>query len=497
MHIKLYSSFFTVISATLLMLSACGDDKSSSAIALPDEVTNKAELSTYECNGTVIGEKVFVTDLGKNYECDGDEWFESFDQPKSGTKVQNSSSSRGSSSSNKLQSSSSKISESDVDENQTCTEEPACDAMDKSDVNTWHFVRNDAFGGDAEYIYKASGKDLIVTIKNADGSTNSNTYSMYNMESEVGVEMAFRAAKATCEDGGGNEKMVKVCVAGDALPAKIDCDAAHEGLFRLIEDGYEVCKNSAWVSAKEEVAETNGESCSAEDIGRVIDGKLTNANKYYCAEKGWINAKRNWESLPRDVHLNPDIKYDSIVDERDGKVYKIVKIGEQVWMAQNLAYEVEGSGRCVEYRGCFYDWVTTVGAPGCGNEYCGGTSNGKIQGVCPEGWHVPTLAEWKQLLDFVGGDDVEVEKRLMSKTAWRYATGVSDTVGFSALPLENTEAGRYSGGNWYARFWSATGRFSGDAYDLMIFADKAYSLAGSYKSLGLSVRCIKDDDFSK
>jgi hypothetical protein len=75
-----------------------------------------------------------------------------------------------------------------------------CDEMIKEDVNTWHFIRKDAFGDDAEYIYKAEGRDLIVTIKGANGS-DTKTYSMYNMESEVGVEMAYRAAKATCEDG--------------------------------------------------------------------------------------------------------------------------------------------------------------------------------------------------------------------------------------------------------------------------------------------------------
>lgn len=75
-----------------------------------------------------------------------------------------------------------------------------CDEMVKEDVNTWHFIRKDAFGDDAEYIYKAEGRDLIVTIKGANGS-DTKTYSMYNMESEAGVEMAYRAAKATCEDG--------------------------------------------------------------------------------------------------------------------------------------------------------------------------------------------------------------------------------------------------------------------------------------------------------
>ena len=93
----------------------------------------------------------------------------------------------------------------------TCIELPACDAMVKSDVNTWHFVRKDAFGDDAEYTYKADGRNLIVTIKDAHGSTDTKTYSMYNMESEVGVEMAYSAAKATCRDGGGNDRKTKVC----------------------------------------------------------------------------------------------------------------------------------------------------------------------------------------------------------------------------------------------------------------------------------------------
>lgn len=81
-----------------------------------------------------------------------------------------------------------------------CTNVKTCDEMVKDDVSTWHFIRKDAFGDDAEYIYKAEGRELIVTIKGANGS-DTKTYSMYNMESEVGVEMAYQAAKATCKDG--------------------------------------------------------------------------------------------------------------------------------------------------------------------------------------------------------------------------------------------------------------------------------------------------------
>jgi hypothetical protein len=80
----------------------------------------------------------------------------------------------------------------------TCIELPACDAMVKSDVSTWHFTRKDDFGDDVEYTYSVSGRDLIVSTSGVNGS-NTKTLSMYNMESEVGVEMAFSAAKSTCK----------------------------------------------------------------------------------------------------------------------------------------------------------------------------------------------------------------------------------------------------------------------------------------------------------
>ena len=79
-----------------------------------------------------------------------------------------------------------------------CIDKSQCDAMVKSDISTWHFTRADAFGEPSVYIYSVAdnGTDLIVNI---DGKEKS--YSMYNMSKDIGVEMAFSAAKATCNDG--------------------------------------------------------------------------------------------------------------------------------------------------------------------------------------------------------------------------------------------------------------------------------------------------------
>ncbi len=79
-----------------------------------------------------------------------------------------------------------------------CIDKTQCETMDKEDVSTWHFTRADAFGEPTEYVYSVAenGEDLIVSI---DGKEKS--YSMYHMSTEVGVEMAFNAAKSTCKDG--------------------------------------------------------------------------------------------------------------------------------------------------------------------------------------------------------------------------------------------------------------------------------------------------------
>ena len=305
MNFRRVVGIFSVVS-TIMSFYACGDDKSSSANSLPDEVADKAELETYECNMSVIGGKVFVKSLEKNYECDGDEWFESYDQPKSGAKGKSSSSSKGkssssgeasSSSSEKISSSSSsvvkqssssvkssssrptEILEPEIKVNERCSETGACDAMDKNDVGTWHFVRKDDFGDDAEYTYKADGRDLIVTIKSADGSVDSKTYSMYNMESEVGVEMAFNAAKSTCKDGGGNDKKIKTCVK-DTTKVFPPCDREHEGYLALIDSVYQICKSNSWTKATALEYDTYGLECF--DDGRLVKGKVNAEAKYVC-----------------------------------------------------------------------------------------------------------------------------------------------------------------------------------------------------------------------
>lgn len=115
-------------------------------------------------------------------------------------------------------------------------------------------------------------------------------------------------------------------------------------------------------------------------------------------------------------------KTDSITDKRDGKTYRTVRIGNQTWMAENLAFkadsgckEVDPKNNSARVYGYIYHWRTARLA-------------------CPEGWHLPYDDEWELLIGYLGGRDVAGAK-LKSKNLWYPpATENTNESGFSALP---------------------------------------------------------------
>lgn len=93
----------------------------------------------------------------------------------------------------------------DIESSSDVTDGGACDAMDKNDVSTWHFIGKDAFGDDVEYTYSVNADDdLVLSTKGVNGSNEKVV--AHNMSKAAYAEMAFSAAKSTCESVGGNER---------------------------------------------------------------------------------------------------------------------------------------------------------------------------------------------------------------------------------------------------------------------------------------------------
>ena len=280
------------------------------------------------------------------------------------------------------------------------------------------------------------------------------------------------------------------------------------------DDSYE------WYRATEVEYNTYGKSCTATEVGKIIDGVVIDTNRYYCTADGWINLK-DWSwGVPKELRVNPEITYGSMTDSRDNKVYKTVKIGNQVWMAENLNYadsvktpSLKGKSWCYDNKeeNCFvagrlYTWTAAIDsvmlyddgkgvACGYGVEEC--QLPEKIQGVCPPGWHLPTVDERKELIfSYIGS--VGAGKKLKSQTGWYKDGNGTDNYGFSAVPVgysSNIGLG-FSNAGQETRFWGF--QRGGDPYSFCLnsnsnLAGIQIGGVGSYNvNYGYSVRCLKD-----
>jgi len=197
-------------------------------------------------------------------------------------------------------------------------------------------------------------------------------------------------------------------------------------------------------------------------------------------------------------------------DKRDGKIYKKVKIGSQIWMAENLNYAADGS-RCVaasndsiaarmcEAYGRLYDWNTAMNGEHSSHAYPSG-----VEGVCPVGWHLPSDAEWQTLIDYV---EPNAGTKLKARS-WhdRQAPGGkpvpdgTDKYRFTALPggYALYSDGKMNLGNpgYTGGWWSSTEMEShnDEAWVQIIYGTGTYVLRHHWDKHAyfLSVRCVHD-----
>ena len=210
--------------------------------------------------------------------------------------------------------------------------------------------------------------------------------------------------------------------------------------------------------------------------------------------------------------VTPDVS--TFTDGRDGKVYKKVQIGEQIWMAENLNYAAEGSvcydgithgvgywndpeGMCEEF-GRLYDWNTAMDG-----EHGSHAVPSGVEGVCPVGWHIPSDAEWTTLIDYVGiNAGTKLKSREFHDTHQPGGTANpdgTDKYRFSALPggMGSHANGKNSfiHAGWNGYWWSSTERESdgGEAWNREIMGTSSGVTRWHLeKHHFLSVRCVHD-----
>ena len=251
---------------------------------------------------------------------------------------------------------------------------------------------------------------------------------------------------------------------------------------------YEIAKAGGYTGTEEEwiaslkgeqgakgdtgVAGSDGKNC---EIARDTNGVIT----LKCGEDTTMLYKAMCGSKPYDPAKQ-------LCDYRDMQLYRIVTIGEQTWMAENLNYKVESSfcyndsAKYCEKYGRLYQRAVAISA-------------------CPEGWHLPDSTEWRVLFDAVGGQNV-AGKILKASSGWIKYHDVngngSDDFGFSALPAGSRASGSVDGGPVFFDEGGITTFWSSQVWiiDLITAHDKAYYSDALGSDAYHSVRCLENSN---
>jgi len=192
-----------------------------------------------------------------------------------------------------------------------------------------------------------------------------------------------------------------------------------------------------------------------------------------------------------------------------GQTYRTVEIGSQTWMAENLNYDVKGSkcydndqANCDTY-GRLYSWAMAMGIDAKYNREEWGGSDVKHQGICPDGWHLPSVAEWNALITEVG-DESTAGKYLKTKTGWNRPKdgGVpgngTDYYGFSALPGGfGGDSNAFFHGVGDDGFWWSSTEYeydSNEAYRMGMDHrhEGASTINRSKEGYSMNIRCLQD-----
>ncbi len=244
---------------------------------------------------------------------------------------------------------------------------------------------------------------------------------------------------------------------------------------------------------------------------------------------------------PQDNPGSPDGTTGIFTDARDGNVYKTIQIGSQTWMAENLRYLPENaplkgpktgsltSPYCYIYGydgtniatakahtedgvnmyqtyGVLYNWPAAMNGA-----VTSSSSPSGVRGICPQGWHLPSDAEWKKLEMHLGMTQEEADQEVydrakaakvgakMKETGqehWKNGnTDATNSSGFSGRPagMRDRAIGQFLHGGTYVHWWTSTQKSKDAAYKRALeYYHSGVSRVALYKDYGFSVRCVKN-----
>ena len=245
--------------------------------------------------------------------------------------------------------------------------------------------------------------------------------------------------------------------------------------------------------------------------GTTFHYRLTATNKYGTTNGNDVSFT-TLKAGESGIIFNPDLTYSTLTDI-DGNTYKIIQIGTQTWMAENLKTSRLNDSVSMTNVSDKKIWLTLT-TPAYGwysnDSAAFKVSNGALYNwyavntgkLCPAGWHVPMKKEWIKLIDYLGGNDQALGKLQETGAAhWRWQNPeATNSSGFTALPCGGL-LGDYNfnnfnflgtGGWWYSSTQDDLLLTVSTMHVYFDYAMISPLVSSASKNCGMSIRCIKD-----
>ena len=329
---------------------------------------------------------------------------------------------------------------------------------------------------------QSAESDGSSSSEKAVGGSSSSDEKSSSSSGKVESSSSGKGEKSSSSEGAAGSSSSEVVV-GSSSSEKSSSSVA-ESSSSVESSSSEVPSSSSVVESSSSVAESSSS----------IEDDVSSSSEYY---------KLSWD------YLNSSIPYDTIIDSRDGQIYKVVTVGNQTWMAENLNYydtlqhpELKTLSWCFndknincDHRGRLYKhpaaWDYEDGADLYKDVYKGGkyqNENGKfdsllVQGICPDGWRIPTRSEWIALSNRC---NIRSEK-------WGGTNKCGISVfasGWRSVDADDSSLVKYVSS--VARFWTSSW-ISGFTSIVEFEKNRTSDVVGSGAQNAHSVRCVKDN----
>ncbi len=477
-------SHAVAIGTMFLLLAACGDDGSSNGPSNNGSSESDIMAVTFDdlpvCTAKREGVVAYVKDEKTAYICVDSDWTADSEDDKSSSNEKDATSS----SSSVIKSSSS----SSTDSSKTSSSDSEVSSSSSLKTASSSSVLSSSSWSSEGTIGSSSSIDLV---QSSSSVKNESSSSVTLSSSSSDISVVEESSSSIALENSSSSLMSSSSV----IPSSSEESSSSIDLVQSSSSVKDESSSSVIPGTDPESSSSSFElSCSA-----LLEGT-----------DGW-----SWD-IPKKCRFNSDIAYGTLTDKRDNQTYKTIKIGDQTWMAENLNYaDSVKTPSLLKRSWCFnkvaancavagrlYTWAAAIDSvrlatdaenpQDCGyGKTC--TLPATVQGICPDGWHLPTRAEWNTLFTEVGGQSTAA-KILKSQTGWYNNGNGTDGVGFSALPAGRRFNGKFDEDGDCASFWGAFEFSLGNsAYRVYLYYNlKDARSLNDNKLDGGSVRCLQD-----